>query len=408
MGFRYLGVVLAIMSLVQFTTGSMCNSTQIYTVKIVMNWNASTDTDFRLGMYVGGVFAVAHGEHYKLIFPGTPAWPRYQTLIEQDEIQRFYSRLDFDTKGVNARVSNFSYVVSGNRSNTITLNIEMDGTKNHTYLSFLGALVGTPDYFFAMRDPINMCMENGSFALQFPPNSSSIPVTAYDAGYNARKVITDNSSVIPEYGVITVDNRTSLIHPYATYTVEQFISHTSASCFPASATVSLENGNILRMDELKVGDRVAVGRGKFSEVYLFTHKLPGVVSEFVSILLENRIELRMTSGHYLILNHVYKPAKLAQIEDIVVLEDGSFSKIIKVSRVIDWGLYNPQTIDGEILVNNVLVSTYTTALSPKIAHALLTPFRLTCSALNFELRMFEGGAIDFSRLFGRSKHWLRT
>lgn len=39
------------------------------------------------------------------------------------------------------------------------------------------------------------------------------------------------------------------------------------------------------------------------------------------------------------------------------------------------GLYNPQTLDGRIVVNGIIASTYTTAVIPEAAHALLTPLR---------------------------------
>ena len=51
----------------------------------------------------------------------------------------------------------------------------------------------------------------------------------------------------------------------------QKISHTnnylliesSTSCFPAIATVQLENGNLVTMSELQIGDRVKTGKHSF-------------------------------------------------------------------------------------------------------------------------------------------------
>ncbi len=194
----------------------------------------------------------------------------------------------------------------------------------------------------------------------------------------------DNSTVIAENSVIMEDNRTTLKQPYATFMIEQFKNPVPRSCFPASATVELESGEIVRMDELKVGDRVAVADGKFSEVYLFTHKLAGVLHEFVSIVTEKGLRLRLTDGHYLLLNDGYKPASCAKIGDFVHLGDGTTSRTASVSRIIDNGLYNPHTMQGDIIVNGLLISTYTTAVAPRLAHALLSPLRFYTTLLRTE------------------------
>lgn len=48
------------------------------------------------------------------------------------------------------------------------------------------------------------------------------------------------------------------------------------------------------------------------------------------------------------------------------------------------GLYNPQTMHGDIVVDDVVVSTFTTAVDIRIATGLLLPFRA----------LFRASAID--------------
>lgn len=38
--------------------------------------------------------------------------------------------------------------------------------------------------------------------------------------------------------------------------------------------------------------------------------------------------------------------------------------------------FNPQTLDGDILVDGIVTSTYTTAVAPRVARAVLSPLRL--------------------------------
>ena len=54
-------------------------------------------------------------------------------------------------------------------------------------------------------------------------------------------------------------------------------------CFPASGEVTMEDGSSKTMENLQLGDRVLVGNGVFSEVFMFTHKLSDVVTAMIAI-----------------------------------------------------------------------------------------------------------------------------
>lgn len=163
-------------------------------------------------------------------------------------------------------------------------------------------------------------------------------------------------------------------------------------CFPASATVGLEDGSHRRMDELKLGDRVYVGDGLFSEVFMFTHKMANVKHSFVRIETEAGSALELTSGHYLYLNGHLATARTARVGDVVLTADGSTSTISRVDEVLLKGLYNPQTVHGDIIVNGVRASTYTTAVHPKLSHALLAPLRVLYARLGFTTAVLDKGS----------------
>lgn len=151
----------------------------------------------------------------------------------------------------------------------------------------------------------------------------------------------------------------------------------SNDCFPADATVVLEDGTVKAMNKLAVGDRVSVGRGKFSEVFLFTHSEKGVVStNYVQLTVENGEELVLSEGHYLPISGSLKAASAVEVGDFVTLGSGMKSKITnKISNVEKTGLFNPQTLNGNIVVNGVLASTFTLAADPKLSQAALSPLR---------------------------------
>lgn len=162
-----------------------------------------------------------------------------------------------------------------------------------------------------------------------------------------------------------------------------------AVCFPGDAEVVTEEGNKL-MKDLVVGDKVLVGQGKYSEVFMFTHKMSEVVYEFVKVLVEGGDSVRLTPGHYMYVNGKLVAAKMVVAGDEVVSR-GVVKKVVGVERVMGKGLYNPQTLDGDVVVDGVKVSTYTTAVEPAFAHGLLAPLRMVWKVAGVGTGLFERG-----------------
>lgn len=71
---------------------------------------------------------------------------------------------------------------------------------------------------------------------------------------------------------------------------------------PADATVALEDGSVKRMDALSIGDRVQVGNGRYSDVFMFSHKVYNIVRDFVTVTTSSGASLSATDGHYIYLH----------------------------------------------------------------------------------------------------------
>lgn len=54
---------------------------------------------------------------------------------------------------------------------------------------------------------------------------------------------------------------------------------------------------------------------------------------------------------------------------------GTIEKAVSVRKVEKEGLYNPQTVHGDIVVDGIVASVYTEAVQPRVAHAMLAPMR---------------------------------
>jgi hypothetical protein len=84
--------------------------------------------------------------------------------------------------------------------------------------------------------------------------------------------------------------------------------------------------------------------------------------------------------------------------EILTLGDGRNNEVSRVSRSFAQGLYNPQTIDGRIVVDGIQVSTYTTAMNPSLAHASLAPLRGLYNLLGVTTSLFDDGASHIARI----------
>lgn len=171
-------------------------------------------------------------------------------------------------------------------------------------------------------------------------------------------------------------------------------------CFPGDALVELEDGGFRRMDELSIGDKVRVGPNEFSTVFTFTHKMPTTVNEFVQITTSCGAILRLTGGHMLYINGQLGPAGEVRIGDVLILGNGKDTAVVDMNKVRRRGLYNPQTLHGNLVVNNVLTTTFTTTIHACTAQGLLAPVRAIWNAMRTDLLngLFEQHAIP-SNLF---------
>lgn len=154
------------------------------------------------------------------------------------------------------------------------------------------------------------------------------------------------------------------------------------SCFPSDAVVRTITGE-KKMDQLVIGDHVWTGK-QFSEVFAFTHRDPSVGGRrYVTIVLSNGRSITVTTGHYVYVDGTIIPAERVSEGGIMDTVDGDAEVVKVLMGVKKMGLYNPQTKDGDIVVDGVRVTTYTTAISPFLAHALLTPVRMVYGSWRF-------------------------
>ena len=170
-------------------------------------------------------------------------------------------------------------------------------------------------------------------------------------------------------------------------------------CFPATAQVKLANGATKTMNQLHLNDEVHVGGGRTSRIFMFTHALADAPALFTKLTTASSNTVTLTPSHHLYVNGQNIAARNVRVGDTLELADGSISAVVKVQAVSATGLYNPQTMHGDIIVDGIRVSTYTETVYPRAAHALLAPFRLAYQYARATCSAFESGPPNFRGLF---------
>jgi hypothetical protein len=137
----------------------------------------------------------------------------------------------------------------------------------------------------------------------------------------------------------------------------------------------MADGTVRRMDELRIGDRVAVlrpdGTRGFDEVYLFTHKDAVATNQYLRLTLASGRELSLSPRHFIPVagdaaaawdQRVVKAANEVGIGDVVWYEtaDGApaTAAVTAIATQARTGLYNPLTLGGTILVDGVAASAH--------------------------------------------------
>lgn len=171
-----------------------------------------------------------------------------------------------------------------------------------------------------------------------------------------------------------------------------------AVCFPGYTKVRKEGKGTVNMQELRVGDRVLVGWDGDVEVYSavisFSHRDAWTRMRFARIWISrgecrqrdsaigNVTKLTATRGHLIRMGDGnleamgrLKVGAVVKLSGCESSKGDSVGRVERVEGVWGHGLYSPVTLHGDIVVEGVVASCYTTSVRVGAAHGLLTPVR---------------------------------
>merc|ERR1711959_461914 len=194
---------------------------------------------------------------------------------------------------------------------------------------------------------------------------------AIDAGVTPAFCVTET---ITEYDY-TFENEKTLCVPEA--------------CFPNDAVVHTSPTTTKTMDELNVGDMVLTSHG-FSPVYAFAHKDDEATSSFLKLSTASGHSIELSPEHR-VFTHDERSntmaavaAKEVRVGDLLLVNDDTRpSTVTAVRTVSKKGLHAPYTVQGSVVVNGVLASSYDDTpdikVGNRVLHLAMTPLRLMCS-----------------------------
>jgi hypothetical protein len=159
------------------------------------------------------------------------------------------------------------------------------------------------------------------------------------------------------------------------------------------------------MKDLQPGDKVMAANQKYQTVYSFGHVNEDAEDLFYQIhtregldISSSEVPLEMTGNHL-----IFKVGGEAVRADKIQAGDklSSGQTVTKVSTTKKQGLYMPLTVDGTIVVNGILASSYVSIMeeAPRTVHAALgyikneqnllhwwlAPYRMMCMGVSSKI-----------------------
>jgi hypothetical protein len=166
-------------------------------------------------------------------------------------------------------------------------------------------------------------------------------------------------------------------------------------CFPGDSTVTVLDKGPVAMQDLQLGDYVAIGDNEYSRVYSFGHYNPNVKGDYISLQVQGGSSIEISKDHMIFVESKGAvPASSVSIGDRVIVSHGDSMPVTKVQPVTRDGAFAPFTESGTIIVNGFKASTYVSLQNESahfavggvklvsmqwLAHAFQAPHRLVCS-----------------------------
>ncbi|XP_078053645.1 hedgehog signaling protein [Augochlora pura] len=192
----------------------------------------------------------------------------------------------------------------------------------------------------------------------------------------------------------------------------------SGGCFPGRSLVRTEAGTSKRLDQVRLGDRIAAldSRGDivYSEVIAFLDRSLTETRQFVRLSTESGRVLTLTPAHLVpVEGRSSMFAGRVQPGDKILVRDPAdrqnlkkqeedeeeakkvehrlrWDKVVESRLVLEKGVYAPLTTEGTLVVDDVVASCYAIIDNQEYAQLAFLPYRVWSSMKSFFARRLAG------------------
>ncbi|CAL7937556.1 unnamed protein product [Xylocopa violacea] len=172
----------------------------------------------------------------------------------------------------------------------------------------------------------------------------------------------------------------------------------SGGCFPGRSLVRTMDGSTKRLDQVRLGERIAAldsnGDIVYSEVIAFLDRSLTERRQFVRLTTESGRVLTLTPAH-LVPVEGRSSVFAGRVEpgDKILVRDPAdenevehrlrWDKVVDNRLVLEEGIYAPLTTEGTVLVDDVVASCYAFVDNQELAHLAFLPYRMWSSVKSF-------------------------
>ena len=140
----------------------------------------------------------------------------------------------------------------------------------------------------------------------------------------------------------------------------------TGGCFAGGQKVESKTRGIINIENIEIGEYIKTQNG-WSRVYAWHMYTKNTSMEFVVVKHSNG-ELVLSDLHFIYVNNKPIVAKDIKINDTIIYK-GEEVVVTEVTTKVSKGIYNPYTINGKIIVNNINCSVYPVC-HPTLHHIL--------------------------------------
>ncbi|KAJ8037125.1 GTPase IMAP family member 7 [Holothuria leucospilota] len=178
------------------------------------------------------------------------------------------------------------------------------------------------------------------------------------------------------------------------------------SCFPSTSVITTLQAGKIPIGAVTLGDKVLTVKENsvigYEKIFFIAHANKSGFFCYLIIETSSKTSIAISPNHCLPVGNIkcMKPANQVKVNDLIfVNRDGIIisDTVTSIKREFRRGAYCPYTLNGTLIVDNIVTSCFTTTVAPHIAQRVLFPLRCLyrCTPLPLYKTVFSNRKMKF-------------